>query len=60
MINYGDILVLFIIACAVGLIIGKMVKDKKTGRHCGGCMGCGSEAGCTGCKMSGQCPSCKR
>ncbi len=60
MINYGDILVLFVIACLVGLVIGKLWRDKKRGSHCGGCKGCSLEGGCSACAMAGKCSACKK
>ena len=47
----GDIIVLAVLGLIVGFIIGKMVKDKKSGRNCG----CGS---CQGCSIQGSCGSC--
>lgn len=46
--TFGDIIVLAVLGLIVGSIIGKMTKDKKSGKHCG----CGS---CQGCSMSGSC-----
>ena len=53
--NWGTILVAALLAAAIAAVIGKIVRDKRAGRHlCGGsCGGCGS--GCSGCAMHGQC-----
>ncbi len=47
MINYGDILVLAVLGLTVGLVIARMLRDRKKGNHCGSCKGCaGLEGGC--------------
>ncbi len=46
--TFGDLVVLAALGLIVGLILGKMRKDKKTGKSCG----CGS---CQGCSMAGSC-----
>jgi len=50
MTHTGDILVLGVLAAVVGLIIFKMVRDKKAGKsHCGcGCEGCANRPYCQG------------
>lgn len=50
MIVFGDILVIGILAAVVGLIIGKMIRERKKGGGCCGCSGCatGSCQGCSG------------
>ena len=48
--NWGNILVLSILALIITLIIISMIRDKKKGRHsCGG--NCGSCPGCSTCQM---------
>lgn len=47
-VNYGDILVILVLALVVGLIIRGMIVDKKKGKSCG----CSS---CSGCAMAGAC-----
>ena len=44
----GDVIVLAVLGLIVGSIIGKMTKDKKSGKHCG-------RGSCQGCSMSGSC-----
>ena len=47
----GTIIVAIILACVVGLIIRKMIKDRKNGKsHCG--CDCGQCGGCETKKMS--------
>lgn len=36
----GDILVLAVLGLTVGLILGKLRKDRKKGHCCGNCEGC--------------------
>lgn len=48
--NIGTGVVLLALIVLVALIVGKMIRDKKEGRTCGGCK-C-SSSGCTG---SGSC-----
>lgn len=58
MINWGDVLVLAVLALIVGAVITKLIRDKKKGTCCGcssckGCsMGCSAEnnCGCSRCK----------
>ena len=48
--NWGNILVLSILALIITLIIFSMIRDKKKGRHsCGG--NCSSCPGCSTCQM---------
>ena len=49
----GTAIVIIILALIVGLIIWRMVKDKKAGKSSCGC-------GCASCPMSGQCHSKKK
>jgi len=43
--NAGSLLVLALIAAAVSLIVGKLVRDRRAGRHC-----CGGDcSACRGC-----------
>ena len=37
--NAGTILVLLVLLCIVGLVVRKIVKDKKAGKTCGSCSG---------------------
>lgn len=46
--NWGTILVVLILAVMVGMIVRKMIRDKKAGKS-----SCG--AGCAGCAMRGAC-----
>ena len=46
----GDIIVLGVLALAVGLIVAGIIRDKKKGKV----SGCGS---CKGCSMAGSCGS---
>ena len=46
--NWGTILAIAVLAVIVALIVRKIIKDKKAGRH-----SCG--AGCAGCPMCGTC-----
>ena len=50
--HLGDILVLSVLALVVGVIIAKMIRDKKSGKsHCGcGCEGCANREYCSGVK----------
>ena len=45
----GDIIVIAVLLCVIGLIVRGMIRDKKQGK----CCGC---SGCSGC--SGGCGSC--
>lgn len=47
----GTILVLAVLAGAVGLIVRGMLRDKRQGKACGGC------SGCAGCHLQGDCAS---
>lgn len=55
--NWGNIMVLSIVAALVVLAAGSMLKDKKAGKcTCGGsCGSCGGS--CAGCAMAGKCHS---
>ncbi len=46
--HYGDVIVLFVLALAVGSVIFHMIRSRKKGRGCG----CTS---CKGCAMAGSC-----
>lgn len=48
--TWGDIIVLAVLGLIIGAVIGKMIRDKKNGKHCS----CGS---CQGCSMAGSCTS---
>ena len=37
--NAGTIIVLLLLLCVVGLVVRKMVRDKKAGNTCGSCGG---------------------
>ncbi|MBQ1552387.1 MAG: FeoB-associated Cys-rich membrane protein [Clostridia bacterium] len=53
--NIGSIIVVLILAAVVALIVWKMARDRKAGRHiCGGSCGTCS-GGCGGCPMAGKC-----
>lgn len=49
--NLATVLVTLALIAIVGLIVYKMVKDKKSGKSCG----CG--CGCSGCALSDKCNS---
>ncbi len=53
--NRGSVIVLMLLLLTVGLIVRRLVLDKKAGKHiCGGsCGSCGG--GCSGCPMQGRC-----
>ena len=46
--NIGTIVVVLILAAVVGLVIFKMIKNKKEGKSSCGC-------GCSDCAMKGEC-----
>jgi hypothetical protein len=46
--NLGNIIVSAILVVVVGLVVFKMIKDKKSGKSSCSC-------GCAGCPMSGKC-----
>lgn len=48
--NLATAVILLMIIAGVGLIIRGMIRDKKSGKTCGGCSG-----GCSGCGGSAQC-----
>ena len=49
-VNFGDILVLSVLALVVAAVIAGMLRDKKKGKGC--CSGC---SGCKGCPGLGSC-----
>lgn len=50
--NLASIAVALVLLCVTALIIRKMIRDKKAGRHsCGGSCG----GGCGSCPMQGRC-----
>ena len=49
--NMGTLVVVLVLAIALGAIVRKVLRDKRAGRHACGC-DCGS---CSGCAMQGQC-----
>lgn len=53
--NLANLIVCGILLIVVVLIVRKLIRDKKAGKHiCGGsCGSCGG--GCGGCPMQGQC-----
>ncbi|MBR5539129.1 MAG: FeoB-associated Cys-rich membrane protein [Clostridia bacterium] len=51
--NAATIIVAAIVAAVVGLIVAKMIRDKKTGKTSCSC-------GCGGCPMSESCHSAKK
>lgn len=46
--NIGTIIVCIVLLAVVGLIIGKIIKDKRKGKSSCGC-------GCAHCALRGQC-----
>lgn len=46
--NLGNIAVIAVLGLILGLIIGKLIKDKKSGKTSCGC-------GCEGCAMRDKC-----
>lgn len=44
--NLPTFVILLILAVAVGVVVRKMIKDKKAGKGCSGCSGC--SGGCCG------------
>ena len=52
-VNWGDILVLCVLALVVAAVIAGMIRDKKKGKGC-----CGGCSGCSGCSAAGGCSSC--
>ena len=38
--NSGDIIVLSVLALVIAAVIWGMIRDRKKGKHCGGCSGC--------------------
>ncbi|MBQ8358005.1 MAG: FeoB-associated Cys-rich membrane protein [Clostridia bacterium] len=53
--NWGNIVILAVIALIVGAIVFNYIRAKKKGKNTGGC-GCG----CGGCSMQGMCHSQKK
>ncbi len=53
--NWGSIVVALVLLIVSGLIVRRMISDKKAGKHlCGGsCSSCAG--GCSGCSMQGCC-----
>lgn len=51
--NFGTLLVLLALALVVGLIIRRMIKDRKAGKLACGC-DCGTCSGCGGSCCKGQ------
>ena len=48
----GDIIVIAVLLCVIGLIVRGMIRDKKQGKCCG-CSGCSGCAGkCDGCSAA--------
>jgi hypothetical protein len=51
--NLINIVLILVIAAAVGLILRGMIRDRKTGKSsCGGCASCGA--------CGGSCSSCRQ
>ena len=48
--NLVTIVIAMVLVAAVALIVFKLVRDKKAGRHSCGCSG-----GCANCPMHGKC-----
>jgi tetrahydromethanopterin S-methyltransferase subunit C len=48
--NLGTIVVGVIVAAIVGLVVAKLVRDKRRGKH----VGCDSCAGCDGCRQDNE------
>lgn len=55
--NLSTLIILVILVLLTGAIVRVMIKDKKSGKGCGGCAGgCGGCAGgCGGCAGSSMC-----
>lgn len=48
--NYGNILVLLVLAAIVGGIIRTMLRDRKKGKCCGSCKDCSMACSCQSAK----------
>ena len=60
---FGDIVVISVLVLIIGLIVRGMIRNYKSGKHCGGCTGCSACAHrgqCGSCGSCGGCPSAKQ
>lgn len=55
--NLGTIIVILVLLIVIGLIVRRMVLNKRMGKHSCGCSGGSCKGGCSGCSMQGHCHS---